>query len=142
MDRRDFVSMLSSIPFINKFKMESFSEKEIEKIKPIDETTLLVIRKAQGMTEAFLSGFKNVKFELLGNFESESKKIPLKIKNYDINNGVALIQLEGVKAKENFSFGTIVSTFDNGFIQLYDCVLTKLGKDDVLTINLNWSIAC
>lgn len=148
MDRRSFVAMLGSIPFVNKLTMEALPEKEIEKIEALDEATLLVIRKAQALTDGFLTGFKNVKFELVTNIG----KFPLEIKNYNIENGVARIQLNSVKIEKPLQFQTIVATYNDKFIfgtydvsnQSYHPVFSNMTvtKGDEVTFNVTLSIAC
>ena len=117
MDRRSFTAMLGSIPFVSLFAMESLPEKEIEKIQPLDEATLLVIRKAQALTDGFLTGFKNVKFELLTN----NGKIPMTVKNYTISNGVARIELNSIALENGYlsEVPTVIATYDNNFIAAY-----------------------
>ena len=138
MDRRSFTAMLGSIPFVSLFAMESLPEKEIEKIQPLDEATLLVIRKAQALTDGFLTGFKNVKFELI----TSNGKIPMTVKNYAISNGVARIELNSISIENGEMFPTVIATYENNFIAAFDLQPLCVQENDEFNINVTLAIAC
>ena len=141
MDRRDFVALLGSIPFLNKLAIETMPESDISKIEPIDETTLLVIRKAQAITEGFLTGFKNCQFEVLSVDQNEPS-IPLVVNNYTIKNGVAKIEFKGVKLSKKMELGVVVAKYKNQLFSTFVINSLNLNNEDTLMINVALSIAC
>lgn len=137
MDRREFASMLASIPFLNKLTLEKLPDETIKKIEPLDEATLLVIRKAQAMTDAFLTGFKDVKFKLLTNHG----EFPLTLEKYYIENGIASIELNKFEFKEETKYMAAIADYGNGFSSAFDLNINSI-KDSSITVRITLTIAC
>jgi hypothetical protein len=142
MDRRDFVALLGSIPFLNKVSIETLPDKDVAKVQSIDETTRLVIGKAQSIIEGFLTGFKNIKFTLQSGCGAST---PLVVESYTVNNGIASISFKEVKINEKtapYRNGAIITaTCGEYYIGSYNLKVSA-NKDDNLIINLTLSIAC
>jgi hypothetical protein len=151
MDRRDFVSLIGSIPFISPGVLTNMDEKDIERIEPLDDTTAFVIKKSQAYIEAFLTGFKNVKFTLIINSWTNTpytsnppQIIELFVDNYSIHHGVAKMLFKPVKIQAEKSYinaASIACTFNDSFVKTFD-VSAKVYDGDSVEFDLTFSITC